>query len=197
MPVSAAGERTLERLLDELAARTPSPGGGAAAGWTAAMAAALVEMAASFTLARDAFAERHPRMEAIRGRAAELRSRVMELTEQELDAYGPVLEALRLAADDPRREPALRAAQCSAADPPLAIAHAATELAELGAEVARDGNAHLKGDSVAAAVLAEAACQAASRLVEINLAQLTGDRRGLEAVELTRRALAARRRALS
>jgi methenyltetrahydrofolate cyclohydrolase len=35
-------------LLDRLAARTPAPGGGAAAAWACALAAGLVEMAASF-----------------------------------------------------------------------------------------------------------------------------------------------------
>jgi methenyltetrahydrofolate cyclohydrolase len=38
----------LAEFLDQLAARTPAPGGGAAAAVTCAMAAGLVEMAAAF-----------------------------------------------------------------------------------------------------------------------------------------------------
>jgi len=42
---------SVAQLLDDLAARTPAPGGGAAAALTCAMAAALVEMATSFASA--------------------------------------------------------------------------------------------------------------------------------------------------
>ena len=41
-------DRPLRALLDELAARSPAPSGGAAAGWGCAIGAGLAEMAAAF-----------------------------------------------------------------------------------------------------------------------------------------------------
>ena len=52
-PADLAGDPylsgTVEQFLEALAARSPAPGGGAAAALTCAMAASLVEMATSFS----------------------------------------------------------------------------------------------------------------------------------------------------
>jgi formiminotetrahydrofolate cyclodeaminase len=141
------------QMLDELAARTAAPGGGAAAAWTAAVAAALVEMAA-------AFAERPGE------RAAELRGRALELAKQELRAYQPVLEAKR-AHDAPR----VREALITAAESPLAIAAVAEEVSTLATELAATGKPSVAGDAQTAAVLADAAREAAANLAEINLSE--------------------------
>ena len=148
------------------------------------MAAALVEMAARFTPDREEPARR----------AAELRARALELAEIELHAYEPVLEALRLPRDDPERAVRIEEARAMASESPLAIARVAAELAELAAETARSGNVNLAGDAIAGALLAEAAAQAAGRLVAINLTDGLAVR---EAVDLARRAHTARDEVLS
>ncbi len=177
-------ERSLKDLLDAVAARTPAPGGGSSAATATALAAALVEMAANFTEGLTAEFQR----------AGALRTRALELAEIELHAYEPVLEALRLPREDPERSARVSAAQTEASKSPLEIAGTAADLAELAAELAVNGNPNLSGDAVAGALLAEAAAQAAARLVAINLTD------GQE-VELARghaeRARAARDRALS
>ena len=174
-------------LLDELAAETPAPGGGCAAAWCAALAAALVEMAATFTLARPEYAARHARMGELRTRAGQLRALALELAERELHAYQPVLDAQRLPPDDPARAERLERALSDAADSPLELARAAAELAELASEAASTGNRSLQGDATAAALLAGAACRAGVRLVQLNLARRPDDPRLAEAAELQRR----------
>jgi methenyltetrahydrofolate cyclohydrolase len=67
-------------------------------------------------------------------------------------------------------------------------------VAELGSHVARTGNQNLAGDAIAATLLAEAAGQAAARLVRINLGDNPLVR---EATELARRARFAREEALN
>lgn len=151
-------ERSLRQLLDDVAARTPAPGGGTSAAWAAAIAAALVEMAAAF--ADDAHSA---------ARAAELRTRALELAEQELHSYGPVLEARRLPDDDPGKQARLREALTSAADTPRVIAAVAAEVNELASRLAAAGNPSLAGDAETGAALAEASHAAAQRLAEINL----------------------------
>jgi formiminotetrahydrofolate cyclodeaminase len=127
-------------------------------------------------------------------RAGQLRTRALELAEIELHAYEPVLEALRLPRDDPERAPRIRATQAEASQSPLEIARIGAEAAELAVDVAINGNPNLTGDAIAGALLAEAAAQAAARLVAINL---TGGPEVEEARQLAHRAQVARDRALS
>jgi methenyltetrahydrofolate cyclohydrolase len=164
-------DRSLAALLAEIAASTPAPGGGSTAAVACALAAALVEMSAG------------PPHE----RAAALRARALELADEDLSSYGPVLDAQR---SDPER---LRAALSAASDTPLAIAAVGCEVAELAAElVHRRRRPHLEGDATAAALIAEAATRAAARLVELNLAGMPDDVRVRTAGEYVARAWAAR-----
>src|SRR6185503_8846905 len=126
--MSALADRSLGQLLDQVAAESPSPGGGSSCALACALAAGLVEMAASFTLAREEYAERHERMATLRGRAGELRAEALELAERELTVYAAVLDTLRLPADAPGRAVRLEAALSDAADSPLAVARAAAEV---------------------------------------------------------------------
>jgi len=171
-------------VLDAVAARTPAPGGGSSAACACAVAAALVEMAARFSPDREELAQR----------AAELRARALDLAEVELHAYEPVLEALRLPRDEPERAARIEEARATASESPLAIAGVGAELGELAADITRTGNRNLAGDAIAAALLAEAAAQAAARLVAINLTEGSSVR---QAAELARRAHAAREAALN
>lgn len=195
--MATLADRSLGQLLDQVAAASPSPGGGSSCALACAMAAGLVEMAAAFTLSRAEYAERHERMTELRARAGKLRAEALALAERELHVYGAVLDALRQPEDEPGRAERLDTALSDAADSPLAVARAAAEVAGLAAEVARSGNRHLRGDAMAGAVLAEAACAAAARLAELNLAGRPADPRRQEAAELPRRGLEARLVALS
>jgi len=185
-PRQALADQSVRELLDAVGARTPAPGGGAAAALSGSLAAGLVEMAARFTAGR----------EDVAAEAGALRGRLLELGERELSAYEPVLEAIALDAGDPDRDARLRAALSDAADSPLEIARAAAVVASLGAELALTGNTNLTGDAITGAVLAEAVCCAAARLTEINLARVPSDPRLDEAAGLTRQASAARAKAL-
>jgi methenyltetrahydrofolate cyclohydrolase len=145
-------KQPLEEFLSNVAAATPAPGGGSSAAVSAALAAALVEMAAGLPSSRaDDAAER----------AGALRERALRLAEEEMTSYAPVLEAR----DEHEREIALAAA----CEPPAQIAETAAEVAELGLEVATSASPSVRGDALAGVVLAEAAASAAFRLVEINV----------------------------
>jgi methenyltetrahydrofolate cyclohydrolase len=155
-------------------------------------------MAAAFGAGREDLAPAHKRLGEIGLRARELRAVALEQGELELRSYEPVLAALRLPADDPARASRLAAALSDASAAPLAVARAGAELAALAQEVASLGSTHLVGDARAGLLLAEAACQAAAGLVEINLGGRGGDddARVAEARELARRAAVARAEAL-
>jgi formiminotetrahydrofolate cyclodeaminase len=142
-----------EAAFDLLAARTPAPGAGAAAAWACAMSAALVEMVAAFSEGEG----------EVGASARDLRARALELAEVDAEAYRAYLAAR---ADGPD---AARAALVAAAEPPLAIAEAAAEVAGLAAGLFERGNPNLRGEALTAATLAEGAAAAAVALAEIDL----------------------------
>jgi formiminotetrahydrofolate cyclodeaminase len=151
------------------------------------VAAALVEMSAAFAGGAAG---------AAGARAGQLRRRALELADLDLASYGPVLEALRLAPDDPARPNALDDALSGAVEVPLELARLGAEVSGLAAEMAGTGSRHLVGDATAGAVLGHAACQAATVLVQVNLAGAT-DVRLTEAAQWCEQADVARQRALS
>ena len=180
-------EEPLEQLLDRVASDEPGPAGGSVAAVAVAMAASLVAMAAR--LARD-----WPRASEVVERAESLRLLVTPLAVADADAYGDVLEALRLPRGSAAREAKVGAALSRAADVPLAVAEAASEVATLAALVAQAGSAPLRGDAVVAAAIAEAGARGAAELVAINLGD-RGDARVRRAKELAATTREAARRA--
>lgn len=185
-----AASSALDRFLDELEAPAPSPCGGSAAAVTAAMAASLVTM-----VARGSTAWEDGRGIASQARA--LRSRLTALGEEDAAVFAEVLQTMRdQSGTREQRDFALGLALLRAAEVPLRIAEAAADVAELAAAAAAEGAPHLQPDATAAAALAEAATQAATHLVEINLAIVPGDRHSERAGLLTAAAAEARARAL-
>jgi formiminotetrahydrofolate cyclodeaminase len=140
----------LGNFIESVAEPTPAPGGGSSAAMTAALAAALVEMSAAIAERPDAASG-----------AASLRARALNLAEDELSSYAPVLAAR----SPEEREQALVAAS----EPPARIAETAAEVAELGVKVASAASEAVRGDALTGVLLAEAAAAAAARLVEINV----------------------------
>ena len=163
-------------LARELAERISSgeavPGSGWVAGVSAALAAALVAKSA-------ARSEGWSDAEGARAQAIDLRDRLLALAQQDALAYERALTSLE------RRDSGLARSLARAAEVPLAIGEAATDVAMLAAEAAERADGAAKADAAAAACLAAGAAQAASRLVEINLSTQADDER------LTRARLAA------
>lgn len=166
----------MERYLAEIAARTPAPGGGAVCATAASLAAAVVEMAARFADDDHAAA-----------RASALRAELAGVPGEDAAAYGAFLAAEGAARD---------AALAAAADPPLKVAEAAAEIAELGARLVVEGKPSLRGDALAGVLVAEGAARAAAELVSINLEAHAGDPRIDSAAAAAQRAATARAGAL-
>lgn len=184
--------RPLDAFLDELEAPAPSPSGGTAAAFSAAMAAALLTMVGRASRDWEDGA-------GVAAQAHALRARLLELGEADARAYGAVLQAMR---SDESRTPeqhdfALGQALVVAALMPLGIAERAADVAELAALAAVHGKESLRPDAAVAAALAEAAAHAGAYLVEVNLATVPGDELSTRAEELVEAARAARARAVA
>jgi formiminotetrahydrofolate cyclodeaminase len=176
-------DQPLSAFLDDLAAGRRTPAGGSiAAVVTAASAALLAKIARASTSwpeGRGIAAQ----AESLRDRAALLADLVAEEYEAALEARDNELEEAGV-----RRDFALGRAFARAAEPPLRIARAAADVAELAVTVARSGDPALHADAVVAALLAAGAAGAAAELVAVNLTASESDPRVREARKLAEEA---------
>lgn len=151
-----------------LASSAPAPGGGAAAALEAAVGAALIEMSASLTIGKPAYAEHEAALEAARARATELRAEALELVGEDAKAFGAVMDAYRLPRDDSGRDRRIQEALVVAADVPTRVARNAGETVALAAQIAPYTNVNVVSDVAVAAASARAALVAALLNVEAN-----------------------------
>ena len=141
----ALSELKVGAFLAALGERTPAPASGAATALTGALAAGLVELAARY--AGD---------EAVVSRATALGTRLVELADEDADAYTEFIET---GTEQSRRR---------TIEVPEEIAAQADEVAELATRVGAQLTSGVAGDAEAAAELARTAAQVARRLAELN-----------------------------
>ncbi len=155
-------------LLTAVAAKTPSPGGGAVGCAAGALAAALAGMVVAYSIGKKDLA---PHKDALTKAQADLgRARAMFLTlaDEDAAAYGLLNELQKLPATDPRRLAEYDSAVHAAVTVPLAAVAASEELARRCAALATTTNPHLASDLVIAAILAAAAAESSACNVRIN-----------------------------
>jgi formiminotetrahydrofolate cyclodeaminase len=182
-PPSSFLDLTARELLDELAGPV-APAGGSALAFAVAMAAAVVRMAARASKdSWDGAAGVAAQADALRARAAPL----AQLDADVLDSALAVRDGAAALSPE-KRDWEIGKAFAAAAEPPLEIARAAADVAELAAEVAVSGDPRVRADAVAAATLAAAAARAAVTIVGVNLTSVEGDPRVAEAERLARSA---------
>jgi formiminotetrahydrofolate cyclodeaminase len=167
---------SVHAFLERLGSSDPVPGGGSAAALAAAMGAALVAMVAELTVGRPAYAEHEETIRKIRFDAIERRTELLDLAQQDADAYDVVVRARHLPKETDEekaaRAEALQAAMLEAARIPLRAAVVASEVLDLAERIAPIGNRNAASDAGVAAQLAAAGLRGALLNVRINLPYL-------------------------
>jgi formiminotetrahydrofolate cyclodeaminase len=207
-PIPGLLSRPLSEVLGALASQHELAGGGGPA-------AALAAAAAAALTAKVARGSRATWIEAggAIAHAESLRMQAQALIERDADAYreastvlmqsersarqsvaGPAVGTPASGSAD--RERLAGEALRQTADLALAIADAASEIAQLAAAVARCCPSSLRPDALTAVALAEAAACAAAGLVEVNRQLPADDPRRVASCEAAEAALRARARAL-
>ena len=170
---------SVQVFLDKLAGESPEPGGGSAAALAAALGAALVSMVANLTLGREKYANVQGQVADLLASSEGLRQRLEEFVTLDTRAYGAVAVAMKLPRDTEEqkaeRTRVLQVALLGAADVPLRVAEAATEVSRLSRTAAEIGNVNAVSDAGVAAILADAAAQSAALNVKINLAWIADE----------------------
>jgi formiminotetrahydrofolate cyclodeaminase len=163
---------SVNEFLDRMAARAPTPGGGAAAALAGALASAVGRMVAAYSAGKQA----DPTGESHVARLCEELERadrvLRGLVGEDAAAYEQLSRATRASQADPKRTEEMRHALTIALTVPLEIAAVASGAAGVLKELRPLANRHLLADLGVAIVLAEACVQAAAYCVRVNAAQM-------------------------
>jgi glutamate formiminotransferase/formiminotetrahydrofolate cyclodeaminase len=164
---------TLSGFIDDVAAGTPAPGGGAVAALAGALAAALAEMVARLTIGKKKYATVEADMSAAAAASASLRRRLLDAVARDAAAYTAVLDAYKIDKSDPQRDQAVQTAMREAADVPLEVMRLSLDAMRLSRKVADQGNANAVIDAAVAARMGLSAIEGAGLNVRINAHSLT------------------------
>lgn len=168
----AAGQSSRYEFIDDLASSNPTPGGGSAAAFTAAEAAALVAMVGRVTLGKKSYAAVEPQMREMIEKAETLRAELTAAVEEDSAAFEGFMQALRLPKSTEeeiaRRATAMEEATLAAAVVPHRVAGQAMEALRLSQLAVELGNLNAVSDAASASYLAVAAVKGAGMNVMIN-----------------------------
>jgi formiminotetrahydrofolate cyclodeaminase len=167
-PVDTLPELTFAELLDRVAAKSPTPGGGAVASAVGALAAALAQMVVNYSLGKKNLAPHQPQLESDLADLERAGRLMLDLAAEDAAAYASVNELSRLPEGDARRVRDLPAATQASVDAPLATIAASLALLRRFEALAARTNRHLRSDLAIAAILAHAAARASRWNVLVN-----------------------------
>lgn len=193
---SASAAASCPSFPDQLAAPTPTPGGGSAGAFAGAMGAGLVAMVAGLTIGKKKYAEVEAEMQAIRVVAENLRAKMTQAMEDDSAAFETVMGAFKLpkATDEQKkaRDAAIVNATLNAAHIPLHVCEDAVKVMEIALKCAQRGNLNAISDAASGFAMARAALAAAGYNVKINVASLKdkslGEKMPLKLAELEKEA---------
>ncbi|MCF3140805.1 cyclodeaminase/cyclohydrolase family protein [Paenarthrobacter sp. AR 02] len=183
---------TIQDYLARLAARQPTPGGGAAAALHAAQGAALVAMVARYTTGAK-FEQHAELVERVTAAADHLAEEALRLADADEHAFQAVIDSYKLPSDTDElkaaRKAAIQDALVQAAQTPAQLIRVAGDVVELASDLLDAANPNVISDVAAAADAARAAATTARVNIDINVvaikhpaarAQLARETDGLE-----------------
>jgi glutamate formiminotransferase/formiminotetrahydrofolate cyclodeaminase len=175
-PSAASDSLPPASFIDELAAPTPTPGGGSAGAYAGAMGAALVAMVAGLTIGKKKYAEVEAEMQAVRVMAEKLRADLTQAVDDDSASFEVLMATFKLPKETDEqketRNSAIIQATLNAAHIPLHVSENAVKVMELALKCAKDGNVNAISDSLSGFAMARASLTAAGYNVRININSL-------------------------
>ena len=153
---------TLQKYLQRLSERTPTPGGGSAAALAGALGAALISMVAQYSLGKGKPKAVEQKIKNILQQSEKLRKRLLQLVELDAQAY------LALVKSRKKDKKTQAAAKKRAREVPLEITQRCYEAVELTPYLVHHGNIYLISDIQVGNELLLSAFKSAMINVQIN-----------------------------
>ncbi|MDN3514241.1 MAG: cyclodeaminase/cyclohydrolase family protein [Candidatus Brocadia sp.] len=166
----------LERYLNDAAAGTSTPGGGSMAALAGALATTMASMAANLTVGKEKFKQHDAQLKKVLEKCEKSRETLLSLMEEDIKAYGEVVNAYRLpkstGEEKIKRSEAIQNAAIVAMGVPLKTMMCCLSVSERTRELVDIANPNLISEVGVACCLADAAFQSAKLNVETNLAAI-------------------------
>ncbi len=164
---------TVDQFISLLASGEPTPGGGAAAAIAGSLGGALVAMVATLSEDRPKYADHAALLAEAKAAGQELADRLLDLADEDANAYAGFGEAMKLPRDTDEekaaRTHALQTAARAATDAPFKTVQACLEVAATAEAMAGRSNKNASSDLEVAGLMAVAAARAAAANVYVNL----------------------------
>jgi len=165
-----SGKLPVEEFIGKLAGGEPTPGGGSASALAGALAAALCAMVARLTVGKEKYKAVRQEMKNLRDSADALSVRLLQLVDQDSEAYNQVLSAFRLPREEKEaREEAIELATQQASLVPMETLRTAAQVLDLVEKAIDMGNPNCLTDAGVGALLLRAAARGSAYNVRINL----------------------------
>jgi len=171
---------SVDDLLDRVAQRAPTPGGGSVAALAGALACALGRMVAAYSITKRTSEADRARVEAVAGKLRRADEMMRALVTRDAVVYEEMTAAAKARRDDASRQAVYDRAVTAAVAVPMEIAAVAAGALSTLSDFAPLASPYLLSDLGVAAVLAEATARAARYTVVVNLGEVAdaemGDR---------------------
>jgi len=146
--------KALSEYLNDLAAKSPAPGGGSAAALSASIGAALMSMVANYTIGNPKYKDAEQKSSAILEKSEKYMAKLEGLIDKDVEAYNKLSKGIKEAASDAAE---LDALYKEAVIPPFEMCKIASECLKLCGELVDCGNINLITDTAIAAIMLEGA----------------------------------------
>ena len=166
---------TLHQILEDLAAKQPTPGGGAVAGMLAGLSSALGNMVLAYSQGKQSFEEYNTLHEDCINFLSTAKKEAITLGDADAAAYEKVSALWKLSKDDPNRIDQWDVALAEAIQVPLQTMELCKRILVTLKTLIGTTNEMLASDLAISAILAESSARAAWWNVGINTKQMESD----------------------
>lgn len=167
----------LDDFLDQVADRTPTPGGGGVTGLAGALACALAHMVAAYSVNKKTDSAVRTQVETMAARLRRAGQLLRALITQDAEAYARMTEAAASRRHEPARTDGGQAAYAdavlAAAAVPMEMAAVASNALATMDEFKSIASRYILSDLAIAAVLADATARACSYTVRVNAREVS------------------------
>ena len=169
-------QKKVTDFLDEVASKSPAPGGGSTAALAGSLAASLTSMVCHLTIGKQGYQDIERQMKKTLQESEQIRQHLTSLIDEDTQAFDSVIAAFQMPKttekEQQKRRQAIQEGYKKAATVPLATAHYCNQLWEHILFIAQRGNKNSISDAGVASLLAHAGVLGALLNVKINLASI-------------------------
>jgi glutamate formiminotransferase/formiminotetrahydrofolate cyclodeaminase len=169
----------LKDFISELSSSSPAPGGGSVSALGGSLGASLLEMVARLTVGKEKYKDSWEEMENVISAIVPLRKRLLELVDEDTDAFNDVMKAFRMpkVTDEEKsaRSAAIQEGYKKAIETPIETAEACLKVLELSIPVSIKGNPNSITDAAVGAQMASTGLEGALFNVRINLGSIKNE----------------------